>query len=103
MRRYKNEQGITSTKFEQEVIIRCTLGGNFNKTKVEVELEHGDWYLDFDDIRDYFNDLYGKEFSQEELIAEVYDTMWREYEPKTLIVRAIETTHPASVIERKSF
>lgn len=100
MRRYKNESKINRTVMADNVCVKCSYAESFTRPRVEIEIEHGEWYVDFDDIREYFAKLNGGTFAQEELVAEVFETMWREYEPIHLRVSVHEDTAPETVISR---
>ena len=93
-RQYNNEQGITRMEFEVPVICYCTLGLNYYKPTLKIEIELNDKIVDFLDLERYFKtDLNGEKLTCENLVKNVFDTMKKIYNPTKLKVCCQSDSH----------
>ena len=93
-RQYENKQGITKMEFEVPVLCYCTLGKNYYKPTLKIELVLKDKIVDFLDLERYFKqDLNGAKLTCEDLVEDVFKTIKEVYNPKKLRVCCQSDSH----------
>lgn len=102
MRTYENK-GINKMNFEVPVTVFCPLGPNYYRANIKVEMELGNFIVDFLDLEEYFKKtLNGKELTTEDLVIEVFNTLNETYKPMHLLVSSHSDSHfPIDVIKEK--
>ena len=94
MRKYPNEYKITKMHFEVPVVVFCPLGINYNKANLTIDFELGDTIVDFIDLENYFKvDMNGKALTSEQVVAEVWKMIKKEYNPISLRVELESNSH----------
>lgn len=93
-RKYENKQNITKMKFEVPVVCYCTLGDNYYKPILNIEIGLSSKIVDFLDLEVFFKkELNGAKYTSEELVGKVFDTMKEIYNPKYLFVQVSSDSH----------
>lgn len=99
MQRFENLSGITKTVYDYPVSSYCTIGKDYYTGNLHIEIEMGDYYVNFDDVHKFLErDLNGIHAAAEELVGIVFDKFKEAYQPKGIIIEYSFLTPPTTKI-----
>ena len=82
----ENKQGITNIEFEMTIQAYCPLGKELYNAEVYVSMDPNEKIMDYCHTTKFIRDLGGERFIIEDLVAEIFEHIKTNYDPKELYV-----------------
>lgn len=103
MKRIENKEKVNSIEFVRSIQPYCPLGNDYYNAEIRVYLVPDKYYPDYCEADEAIKALSGKEYTIEQLAAEVFEII-QGFEPQSLTVEveALSNTHfPVIVTKTK--
>ena len=104
MSAFNNGMGVTKISFSRVIHNYCPLGADWYTNNIDVEMTPGETIPDYCDIDKMFNEINGQHLIIEQVVAQVFDTLQKDYAPIYLKVTSYvdDAVHLPVVVEKET-